>query len=216
MEYGSNNKLKKYSKLINDTLYQYFTYEYTDSIVIQNNFDKNHEKLSNIVYFVNSCGKATSYNTFNSDSVLICETSINYSFNEFPEEFIINDLYAGNFSCIITNDGKGITSEEGNMLYIYYQFYDTLSIACIPYNLFYRVVPSYNGVFGKVNQHLLQSYYQTSARPGSTIRNYRFEYILNTEGKVIKVEKYQKEYTRGDEIPSSGIIQHINYEYIYE
>ena len=213
MEYNSN-KLKKYSKLINDSLYQYFTYEYADTTVIQNSFNKNHEKLSSIIYFVDSFGKAILYNTFDSDSILICETSVIYSTNGFPEEFIINDLYAGNINFQIENNGEDITSEEGNMLYIYYDFFDTLSMVCVPYDLFYRITPSYSGVFGEVNQHLLQSYYQTSAGPGSIIRNYRFKYTLDSEGKVIKITKYQKEYSRNEEIPSYGIIQHINYEYI--
>jgi len=218
LEYTSTKKLKKCSKFINDTLSEYFTIDYMDTTAIQKYFNKNSIQTHFRLYFIDTNKRTTKYHDLNADSSIYTKNNFTYSTSGFPNNETI-DIIESNYNDIyykINDNGNDITYEEGNLLYNYYTPSDTISKLEIPLDLFYQIIPTYIGVFGKVNKHLLRKYYQTSAGPSSIARSYRFEYTLDSEGKVLEFKKYKKEYPRDSTPPTNGIIQQIKYKYVFE
>lgn len=216
MEYNSDNKLERYTKLVNKDISSYYTFEYSDTSVIQKISNKDHEQLSRTVYILDANKRAIKYYETNSMNETTYITSLTYSPSGFPDTIIVEDVLNNrSMHGFINNNGEDIILENIDMLYLYYEFSDIKNIQSIPYDLNYQLIPNYLGIFGKGKKHLLHSYQVTPAGPGSIYGSYRFIHTLDADGKVIGVKKYKKKYGRYQKPPLYGTIQYIKYEYIF-
>ncbi|MBN2683224.1 MAG: hypothetical protein JXR58_12000 [Bacteroidales bacterium] len=206
MEFNAENKLIKSSKFVNDELNLYTIVDYSDSMVVTTSYDNNFEKSSNTVYKLDLSGRATNRNYFDEDSNLIETDTIIYYSSGFIEEY---------GWLTFTNNGENITGANfESFLYLSYSFTDTLVHTKIPYDLD-SWEPSIIDVFGESNKHLLHGSSRYVAGPPGSSSSINYKYILDSEGRVIEMKKYSKDYPRHGPDPTSGTVYTYKYEYVY-
>ena len=205
LEYDSINQLIKYSYFRNNALHYYVTFNYSDTSLIQKNFNINSVETAKTVYLLDSNIRAvksiSSYTTNNIDT-------IEYSSSGFPRK-----IKSRNSDTLYFKDnGEDIISENVFVLFSNYAYSEALSKVSLPddFMLFNDVIPSFTGAFGSVNQHLVSSTSGFIGGPGSSSYSSRFEYTFDLEDYVTEVKKYHKS------TPQSGTISIFKYEYIFE
>jgi len=206
LEYDSKMNLTKYSEFINDTLHLYFTYEYSDSQLVEKQFDHNSDQVQIIKYVLDLNNRVVkSYSSFENHSI----DTIIYSPSGFLSKILINQ---DNLTFHYNDNGSDIISAAVEDYSSTIELAQELSILQLPNDYFMMPVPIYIGMFGKLNRHLAVKY---SSYVGlGTTREYEFEYSFNHDDLVTELKQRKTHYNHS--VPIEKTISYFKYEYVFE
>lgn len=208
LEYNTFEQLTKYSELRNDSLFEFYTYDYSDTSLTEKRFDKNSEENGQTIFMLDTNGRGVkSYPLVNNNI-----DTIIYSPSGFLNSISVENVYP----IVFSDNGSEIISESIDMHFITFTPSEIISKVSLPDRYSLNVVPLFTGYFGATNQHLFASYTTGIAGPGGSITRGSFEYEFDSDGYVTQVKKYEILTYRNQPEPKYGTISYVNYEYHFE
>lgn len=209
LEYNTQKQLTKYSRFRNDSLSSYHTFDYIDSSLTERVFDQNSVETAEIIFTLDTNGRAVkSYSAFEN---YIMDT-ITYS----TSGFLNSVLFINNSSFIFNDNGSELNLESAYLFSIIYTPSEILSKTDLPNTYSLNVVLRFTGLFGRMDQHLIESYNSVVYGPGRRSTTGSFEYEFDAQGYVTQVKQYISTIHRNQPEHEYGLISYVTYEYVFE
>lgn len=208
LEYNANEQLTKYAQLRNDSLFEFYTYDYSDTSLTEKRFDQNSQEIGHKVFVLDTNGRGVKSYPLVHNNI----DTIIYAPSGFLDSILVQNIYP----IIFSDNGSEIISESIDMRYTTFTPSEIIGKVSLPDRYSLNVVPLFTGSFGATNQHLFASYTTGVAGPGGSITRGRFEYEFDSDGYVTQVKKYEKLSYRYEPEPEYGTISYVNYEYHFE
>lgn len=213
IEIDSLNRTVKRTRYINDSLSQFFTYSYSDSLIVKREYNSNSELKLITAFHLDNSGKTTLFYELYPDSSVYSTHYVTYTYGDFPETIEMHYGESDPMFFDIYNNGSNLEYLRMDMFWWTLKYSNKNAVVRIPLEGYspWRIEDNF---LGPGNEKLLSRESSGGVGPGSGVAETSYEYVFDSEGRVTEMKKYKKSWGRDETKPEYGIIQIFRFEYI--